>query len=79
MSQIFLSTEIGLTGAFNGLGDTKTPARIAIFFDTMRIPFSLLFMPIFGVAGVWLAMTVTSIFKGALVGILLRKKVKGKF
>lgn len=78
MSQIFLSTEIGLTGAFNGLGDTKTPARIAMFFDTMRIPCSLLFMPIFGVAGVWLAMTVTSVFKGLFVGVLIRRKAKYK-
>ena len=75
-SQIFMATEIGLTGAFNGLGDTKTPARIAMFFDTSRIPLSLLFMPIFGVSGVWLAMTISSVFKGSLVAILLRKKVK---
>ncbi|WP_394264400.1 polysaccharide biosynthesis C-terminal domain-containing protein, partial [Anaerococcus octavius] len=68
--------EIGLTGAFNGMGDTKTPARIAIIFNTLRIPFSILFMPMFGVAGVWIAMTFTSILKGLFNSGLILKKIK---
>ena len=75
VSQIFMAVEIGLTGAFNGMGDTKTPAWIAIVLNTMRIPFSLMFMPIFGVAGVWIAMTVSSIFKGIIIMWLMRKRV----
>lgn len=78
LSQIFMATEIGLTGAFNGLGETKIPARIAMFFDTVRIPLSILLMPVLGVAGVWTAMTITSILKGLFVGILIRKKAKYK-
>lgn len=74
VSQIFMAVEIGLNGAFNGMGDTKTPATIAIIFNTLRIPFSKLFMPIFGVAGVWIAMTFTSILKGTFnMGLILRK------
>ena len=76
VSQIFMAVEIGLTGAFNGMGDTKTPARIAIILNTMRIPFSLVFMPIFGVAGVWIAMTLTSVFKGIFNMILMKKRVR---
>ena len=75
VSQIFMAVEIGLTGAFNGMGDTKTPAWIAIVLNTMRIPLSLMFMPIFGVAGVWIAMTVSSIFKGIIIMWLMRKRV----
>ena len=75
-SQIFMAVEIGLTGAFNGMGDTKTPAIIAIVLNTMRIPFSLVFMPIFEVAGVWLAMTLTSIFKGIFNMVLMKKRVR---
>lgn len=76
ISQVFMATEIGLTGAFNGMGDTRTPARIAIFFNTIRIPLAYLLMGIFGVAGVWSAMTISSIFKGTSDAILLRRKVK---
>ena len=76
VSQIFMSLEIGLTGAFNGMGDTKTPAKIAVGLNTLRIPFSIVLMPIFGVSGVWLAMTATSILKGISNFTLLRRKVK---
>ncbi|WP_296142776.1 MATE family efflux transporter [uncultured Anaerococcus sp.] len=76
VSQIFMAVEIGLNGAFNGMGDTKTPARIAIILNTLRIPFSKLFMPIFGVAGVWTAMTFTSILKGLFNLGLILKKIK---
>lgn len=75
-SQIFMATEIGLTGAFNGLGDTKTPAIIGMVSDFSRIPISKIFMPIFGVAGVWLAMSLTSVAKGLLVVFMLVKKMK---
>lgn len=75
-SQIFMAVEIGLTGAFNGMGDTKTQAWIAIILNTMRIPMSWLLMPILGVSGVWTAMTVSSIFKGTFNMGLIRKKIK---
>lgn len=75
-SQIFMATEIGLTGAFNGLGDTKTPAIIGMVSDFSRIPISKILMPIFGVAGVWLAMSLTSVAKGLLVVFMLVKKMK---
>lgn len=75
-SQIFMATEIGLTGAFNGLGDTKTPAIIGMVSDFSRIPISKILMPIFGVSGVWLAMSLTSVAKGLLVVFMLVKKMK---
>lgn len=75
-SQIFMAVEIGLTGAFNGMGDTRTPAWIAIILNTMRIPLSWILMPIMGVAGVWTAMTTTSVFKGLFNMGLIRKKIK---
>lgn len=75
-SQIFMATEIGLTGAFNGLGDTKTPAIIGMVSDFSRIPISKILMPIFGVSGVWLAMSLTSVAKGLLIVFMLVKKMK---
>ena len=76
LSQLMMATEIGLAGAFNGLSDTKTPAIIGLVMNTSRIPISLILMPILGVHGVWISMSLTSNFKGILSLILLRKKVK---
>lgn len=76
VSQIFMAVEIGLNGAFNGMGDTKTPAAIAIIFNTLRIPLSMIFMPILAVAGVWVSMTFTSILKGLFNGGLIVRKIK---
>lgn len=76
VSQIFMATEIGLTGAFNGMGDTKTPARISLSFNILRIPLAMVLMPILGVAGVWSAMAISSIFKGTLNAFLLRKRLR---
>lgn len=76
LSQLMMAIEIGLAGAFNGLSDTKTPSIIGITMNTSRIPISLLLMPLIGVHGVWVSMSLTSNFKGLLSLALLRKKVK---
>lgn len=78
LTQVFMSTEIGLTGAFNGMGNTRTPARISVIFNLLRIPLAALLMPIAGVAGVWMAMAISSVFKGSLNAILLRKHVNNQ-
>lgn len=76
LSQLMMAIEIGLAGAFNGLSDTKTPSIVGITMNTSRIPISLLLMPLIGVHGVWVSMSLTSNFKGLLSLALLRKKVK---
>ena len=63
-SQIFMTLEIGTAGALNGLALTKYPAIIATVFNLFRIPLALVLMPAFGVNGIWVAMSVSSILKG---------------
>ena len=75
-SQLMMSLEIGSTGVFQGLSDTRTPSIISVIFNGARIPISLLLIPYFGVLGIWLSMTITSIIKGILSLFLLRKKMK---
>lgn len=70
-SQFFMAIEIGATGVFQGLGRSKIPSVNSIFLNLLRIPISLLLMPIFGVYGVWMALTITSIFKGIVLNIIL--------
>lgn len=75
-SQLMMSLEIGSTGVFQGLSDTRTPSAISVIFNAARIPISFLLIPYFGVLGIWLSMTITSIIKGILSLYLLRKKMK---
>ena len=75
-SQLMMSLEIGSTGVFQGLSDTRTPSAISVIFNAARIPISLLLIPYFGVIGIWLSMTITSIIKGIISLFLLRKKMK---
>ena len=75
-SQLMMSLEIGSTGIFQGLSDTRTPSAISVVFNAARIPISLLLIPFFGVLGIWMSMTITSIIKGSLSLYLLKKKMK---
>lgn len=77
-SQIFMSIEIGATGVFNGLSDTRRPALISVIFNLSRIPLSILFIKDFGVLGVWIAMSLSSVIKGVLSFVLLKGQIKKK-
>lgn len=75
-SQFMQALEIGSTGIFQGLSDTRTPAIISVSLNALRIPLSLVFIPFMGVLGVWFSMTISSILKGIISIYLLRKKLK---
>lgn len=84
-SQLFMMLEITSQGIFYGLGRTAPPAIISIVFNYSRIPLALLLVSVVGVGGValgvegiWWAVSLTSIGKGAFLTIwfmLIRKKV----
>lgn len=79
-SQYFMALEIGTTGMLNGLGLTRYPAINAMVLNISRIPMALLFMPIFQVNGIWLAMSLSSVLKGIFLTLIyyyLRKKTQG--
>ena len=79
-SQYFMALEIGTTGMLNGLGLTRYPAINAMVLNISRIPMALLFMPIFNVNGIWIAMSLSSVLKGIFLTLIyyyLRKKTQG--
>ncbi|MDO5712981.1 MAG: MATE family efflux transporter [Tissierellia bacterium] len=66
ISQFFMTLEIGTSGALNGLSLTRYPAIIGTVFNLARIPLSFLFMPLWGVNGIWASMSFSSVLKGTL-------------
>lgn len=70
ISQIFMCIEYTATGVFNGLGKTLLPAVTSAVLTALRIPLALVFSKIWGLNGVWIAMTLTSIFKGVLLYVM---------
>ncbi|MGI6342196.1 MAG: MATE family efflux transporter [Bacteroidales bacterium] len=66
ISQVFMMVEIATQGLFNGIGKTAPPAIISIVFNTIRIPLSLILASVWGVNGVWWAISITTIFKGCI-------------
>lgn len=65
-SQLFMCTELTAAGAFRGLGKTAAPSAISIAFNLLRIPLALLLSNAlhFGLNGIWITFTLTSIIKG---------------
>lgn len=81
LSELFMGLEIVLEGAFSGAGNTVPPMVISILFSVARIPLAQLLSLHFGlgVNGVWWAISITTIIKGALMALwFYRGKWKGK-
>ncbi len=71
ISQLFQAVEISTGGAFNGLGLTKYPSIVNIFFQALRIPVALYLMKTsLGINGIWWAISLSTVFKG-IVGLIL--------
>ncbi len=78
-SQIFMMLELTTQGMFNGTGRTVPPALISVIFNVARIPLALLLAPGMGVAGVWLAITISTLFKGVILPVwfsVVYKRIK---
>jgi len=67
--QMFMMLEIATAGIWNGFGRTTPPAVVSIMFNLCRIPLALWFTRMWGINGVWLAIVVSSITKGAVSAI----------
>lgn len=78
-SMLFMMLEITMQGLFYGTGRTVPPAIISITFNTLRIPMAIgLTAWGLGVAGVWWAISLSSMLKGVVSFIwfrLLQKKI----
>ncbi len=78
-SQIFSTIEMVSNGLFTGVGKPKIPAMISIVFTVLRIPMALIFIEKFGLNGVWISISLSSILKGIMAYLLYMLKVRKEF
>src|SRR6056297_2372061 len=74
--QIFLSTDFVMTGAFRGVGDTKTPMIITFLaIWGIRVPVGFILVHYFnmGLLGAWTGMMIDMVFRG-LIKLFLYSK-----
>ena len=78
-SMLFMMLEITMQGLFYGTGRTLPPAIISITFNSLRIPMAIGLTALgLGVAGVWWAISISSMLKGIVAFVwfrILQKKI----
>lgn len=79
LSQIFMAMEMIGTGVYTGIGLPKIPSAISIVFTLMRIPLAIFLMPIFGLNGIWLSITISSFIKGILSVVIFNVIYRRKY
>lgn len=77
-SQIFSTIETISNGTFTGIGLPKIPSIISIVFTALRVPMALMLVGRFGVNGVWMSISISSILKGITSYIMYLIVVKMK-
>ena len=80
-SQLFMCTEITITGILKGLGRTYIPSVTSIVLNLARIPMAIVLSKpdILGINGIWWSISISSIFKGIIllsIFVILNKSKK---
>lgn len=75
-SQVFNGLEMVSNGLFTGLGKPKIPAIVSVSFTILRIPMAYVLSKWLGVAGIWWAISGTTILKGCTLYSLYHLKAK---
>ncbi len=66
-SQLLMMLEIATQGVFYGIGRTMPPAIISVTGNYLRIPLALWLVTLMGVEGIWWAVSISSMLKGAVL------------
>lgn len=69
LAQIFMMMEAIGTGLFNGLGKSVVPSINGVIGNAIRIPIAILLSVKINEYGIWWALNISSIFKGAIIFI----------
>ncbi len=75
-SQLFMIIEALVGGALNGLGKTVPQSIVSLSFNLLRIPMAYFFMEYYGLNGIWLSITISSVFKGLVIYLWFKLYIK---
>lgn len=75
-SQLFMCLELMTVGAFNGIGKTHIPPLFSITFTALRIPLAMILSEPFGLNGIWMAIALSSVFKGLVLVFWFRRSLR---
>lgn len=75
-SQVFMCIEATTAGAFNGISKTMPPSIVSIGFNFLRIPLAFILAKKIGINGIWWAITISSILKGAILYIWFKIQIR---
>jgi Na+-driven multidrug efflux pump len=80
ISELFMALEIVLEGAFGGAGDTLPPLIVAGPLSIARVPMAywLALGLGWGIDGVWWAISLSTVAKGALMGVWYLRRSRQK-
>lgn len=79
ISLMFSAVEMVTNGLFTGIGIPKISANISIIFTILRIPMAIIFIKYFGLNGIWLSISVSSILKGLVSYLIYKLKVMERY
>ncbi|QVK18235.1 MATE family efflux transporter [Mycoplasmatota bacterium] len=75
-SQLFMIIEALIGGAFNGLGKTIPQSIVSLLFNALRIPLAYFFIRFYGLNGIWIAISISSILKGVVIYIWFKLYIR---
>lgn len=79
-SEIFFSMEIGVSGMFNGLKNSKIPTVISTLANALRIPLALLVVKYnMSIEWIWVVISFCTFLKGFFIFVFFKKFLKEKF
>lgn len=78
-SQVFSTTETISNGFFTGIGKPKISSIISVVFTVLRLPMAWLLIKPFGLTGVWISISLSSILKGSVAYLLYKIEVKKNY
>ncbi len=78
-SQIFSTIETVSNGLFTGIGKPKISSIISVIFTVLRIPMALVLIKPFGLMGIWISISLSSVLKGSVAYLLYIFQVKRKY
>lgn len=74
VSQVFSMVEMVSNGVFTGIGKPSIPSMISIIFTIARIPIAMILIKFFGLNGIWMSFTISSVLKGTTASLTYKYK-----